>query len=150
MRLLPAMSAMVGAHAMDMQRIVMYERVMASLRAEVAQLRENELFEQILRRGSKAALDVQPVTGDIDALMRSMMGPSMDLNKGPQMGIVPTPTEPSRAPPPTTGPGITNGPWNNFGEPSEAERRYSTLSAENILSGTTAGKRSRNGTSRKT
>ncbi len=134
---------------MQMQRVVMYERVMASLRAEVAQLRENELFEQILRRGSKAALDVQPMTGDIDALMRSMMGSGMDLNKGPQMGKVPVKSEPSRGPPPTTGPGITNGPWNNFGEPSEAERRYSTLSTENILSGTTAGKRSRNGTSRK-
>lgn len=124
---------------------------MASLRAEVAQLRENELFEQILLRGSKAALDVQPVTNDIDALMRSMMGPGMNINSGPHMGKSSPPAEPLDrvAAAETTGSGVTNGPWNNWGQPSEAERMYSMLSSDPMLSGTTVGKRSRNGTARK-
>ncbi|KDR72675.1 hypothetical protein GALMADRAFT_228948 [Galerina marginata CBS 339.88] len=53
---------------------VLFERVMTTLHAEVANLHENEVFEQILRRGSKAALETQPSTNNIDALMRSMMG----------------------------------------------------------------------------
>ncbi|KAF8912095.1 hypothetical protein CPB84DRAFT_1841794 [Gymnopilus junonius] len=60
---------------------VIFESIMTSLRAEVAQLQENELFEKILLRGSKAALETQPSTNDIDALMRSMMGPAMNLGE---------------------------------------------------------------------
>ncbi|KAF8962975.1 hypothetical protein BDZ97DRAFT_1662211 [Flammula alnicola] len=126
---------------------MLHDRVMASLRAEVDQLRENELFEQILLRGSKAALEVQPVTNDIDTLMRSMMGPSMNISSGPHMGKNTVPAESSQTA--TTEAGISNGPWNNFGHPSEFERRTYTLpSRDNMLSGTTVGKRSRNGTSR--
>lgn len=62
--------------------IALFEGIMTSLRAEVAQLQENELFEQILLRGSKAALETQPSTNDIDVLMRSMMGPAMNLGFG--------------------------------------------------------------------
>ncbi|KAF8174250.1 hypothetical protein BJ912DRAFT_62267 [Pholiota molesta] len=129
----------------------LHERVMASLRAEVAQLREDALFEQILLRRSQAALDVRPVTRDIDALMRSMMGPGMQITAGPHMG--------KSAPPPpplgenggtgAEGAGVTDGPWNHWGQPAEAERRYSMLSGDPMLSGTTVGKRSRNGTARK-
>lgn len=120
--------------------IAAFDRIMASLRAEVAKLQEDELFEQILLRGSKAALEAQPVTNDIDALMRSMMGPSLNIS-GPHMGKTDGV--------PKTGHEIVNGPWNNFGEPASRERRESLLAADSFLSGTTAGKRSRNGTSRK-
>ncbi|KAF9483588.1 hypothetical protein BDN70DRAFT_911179 [Pholiota conissans] len=122
--------------------------VMVSLREEVAQLRENELFEQILLRGSKAALDVQPTTNDIDLLMKSMMGPGLKLTSGPHMGKSEPPPDPSN-PAATSAPSIADGPWNNWGQPSEAERRYSLLSTEHMHSGTTVGKRSRNGTARK-
>lgn len=54
-------------------RTVLYDHVMGNLRQAVAQLEENELFEQTLRRGSRAALQIQPSTNDIDTLMRSMM-----------------------------------------------------------------------------
>ena len=59
-----------------------FERIMTSLRNEVAKLQDDELFDEILRRGSKAALETQPTTNDIDVLMRSMMGPAMNINLG--------------------------------------------------------------------
>ena len=63
-------------------RTVLYDQVMGNLRQAVAQLEENELFEQTLRRGSQAALQIQPSTNDIDALMRSMMsGDNMPIRK---------------------------------------------------------------------
>lgn len=63
-------------------RTVLYDHVMGNLRQAVAQLEENELFEQTLRRGSQAALQIQPSTNDIDALMRSMMsGDNMPIRK---------------------------------------------------------------------
>ena len=63
-------------------RTVLYDHVMGNLRQAVAQLEENELFEQTLRRGSQAALQIQPSTNDIDALMRSMMsGDNMPIKK---------------------------------------------------------------------
>ena len=63
-----------------------FERIMTSLRNEVAKLQDDELFDEILRRGSKAALETQPTTNDIDALMRSMMGPAMNLGPGSNSG----------------------------------------------------------------
>jgi len=61
---------------------MLYEHVMGNLRQAVAQLEENELFEQTLRRGSQAALQIQPSTNDIDTLMRSMMsGDNMPIRK---------------------------------------------------------------------
>jgi len=61
---------------------LLYDHVMGNLRQAVAQLEENELFEQTLRRGSQAALQIQPSTNDIDALMRSMMsGDNMPIRK---------------------------------------------------------------------
>jgi len=61
---------------------LLYDHVMGNLRQAVAQLEENELFEQTLRRGSQAALQIQPSTNDIDILMRSMMsGDNMPIRK---------------------------------------------------------------------
>ena len=72
---------------------MLYDHVMGNLRQAVAQLEENELFEQTLRRGSQAALQIQPSTNDIDTLMRSMMGPSMKITAGrPHMGVSVAPT----------------------------------------------------------
>ena len=100
---------------------------MGNLRQAVAQLEENELFEQTIRRGSQAALQIQPSTNDIDTLMRSMM--------------VNTTSAGSR---------ITNGPWNNFGKPAAVDRRDAIVaSGDNMVSESTVGKRNRNGTSAK-
>ncbi|KAF5318191.1 hypothetical protein D9619_012152 [Psilocybe cf. subviscida] len=117
----------------------LYTQAMHNLRLEVAKLREDEIFDQILLRGSRAALEVQPSTDDIDELMRSMMGTGLTTGTGPHLGKVAAPPPPAKAIA-TTGPGITNGPWNNFGQPPESERR--DLSMDNMLSGTTVGKRS--------
>lgn len=79
----------------------LYERIMRSLRYEVQQLEENELFEQTLLRGSQAALEQQPVSHDIDTLMRGMMGPTASTGYSRSNN--------------RTNPHITNGPWNNNG-----------------------------------
>lgn len=125
---------------------------MVNLRQAVAQLDENELFEQTLRRGSQAALQIQPSTNDIDALMRSMMGPSMSITAGrAHMGV----SVGGRGGRESTGSvggsssGVTNGPWNNFGKPVAVDRRDSIVaSGDNMISESIVGKRSRNGTSR--
>ena len=119
---------------------------MGNLRQAVAQLDENELFEQTLRRGSQAGLQVQPSTNDIDTLLRSMMGPSMNISTGPKphmgMSIAPIATE-IRG-----GGSVTNGPWNNFGKGVVSRRDDIVASGDNMISESTVGKRSRNGTSR--
>lgn len=53
--------------------IVLHERILKSLRREIALLEENDSFERTLLRGSKAGLTEQPSSGDIDVIMRSMM-----------------------------------------------------------------------------
>ena len=58
----------------------LYETVLASLRAEVRNLEENELVDRMLQRGSRAALEVLPSSSDIDVLMKSMMAvPSLNF-----------------------------------------------------------------------
>ena len=95
---------------------------MTNLRQAVAQLDENEMFEQTLRRGSQAALEIQPSTNDIDALMRSMMGPSMNIAGGrPHMGVssgsvLPVRGRRGRRRDSGSSSAVTNGPWNNFGK----------------------------------
>lgn len=56
----------------------MHEKILRSLRYQIHQLEENELFEQtLLTRGGPSdaalSLDHQPTSNDIDTLMRSMM-----------------------------------------------------------------------------
>ena len=125
---------------------------MGNLRQAVAQLDENELFEQTLRRGSQAGLQVQPSTNDIDTLLRSMMGPSMNISTGPKphmgMSVAPIRTEIRGGKEGTTGSGVTNGPWNNFGKVVVSRRDDIVASGDNMISESTVGKRSRNGTSR--
>ncbi len=52
----------------------LFEQVMDNLRREVRLLQENDLFEQTVLRGSLVTDEQQP-SSDIDAIMRSMMGP---------------------------------------------------------------------------
>lgn len=54
----------------------LHEQVQRRLRDEVQKLRENELFEQALLRGSQVGLEYHTTSGDIDAIMRSMLEPS--------------------------------------------------------------------------
>ncbi|KAF8813344.1 hypothetical protein BYT27DRAFT_7180826 [Phlegmacium glaucopus] len=129
---------------------LLYDHVMGNLRQAVAQLDENELFEQTLRRSSQATLEIQPSTNDIDILMRSMMGPSMNIAASrPHMGVSEAPSLRGRREPTGSGSGITNGPWNNFGNPVGVDRRDDIVaSGDNMINESRVGKRSRNGTSR--
>ena len=118
---------------------------MGNLRQAVAQLVENELFEQTLQRcGSQAsALEIQPSTNNIDSLMQSMMGPSMNINADrPHMGISVAPV------PRVRGRAGLNRPWNNFGKAVAVDRRDAASGDNTMVSESTVGKRSRNGTSR--
>ncbi|PSR70554.1 hypothetical protein PHLCEN_2v13593 [Hermanssonia centrifuga] len=56
----------------------LFEQVMDNLRREVRLLQENDLFEQTVLRGSLVTDEQQP-SSDIDAIMRSMMGPPTSL-----------------------------------------------------------------------
>jgi len=89
-----------------------HEQILRSLRYQIHQLEENEIFEQtLLTRGgpSQAALSLehQPTSNDIDTLMRSMMSlePPGTSNMGNgNIGNVTAST--------ATAETITNGPWN--------------------------------------
>jgi len=146
----PISVSLMGTDFYTLYLTVLYDHVMGNLRQAVAQLDENELFEQTLRRGSQAALEIQPSTNDIDTLMRSMMGPSMNITAGrPHMGVSVASPLRGRREPTSSGSGITNGPWNNFGKPVAVDRRDDIVaSGDNMISETTVGKRSRNGMSR--
>lgn len=56
---------------------VMFEQVMRSLRWHVQQLEENEMIESMLLQGSRVALETQPSSDNVDAIMQSMMGPPL-------------------------------------------------------------------------
>jgi hypothetical protein len=104
--------------------LVLYDHIMTRLRSEVRQLEDNELFEQMLLRGSQAALERQPSTTDIDALMRSMMFTPQNSTIGRQSNRQQVA-------------GVTSGPWSVNPERGAGETILSKI-----------GKRSRNGSSR--
>lgn len=54
----------------------MFEVVMKRLRDRVKQLEDDELFEQMLLRGTQVGLE-QPSSDDIDGIMRSLMSTSV-------------------------------------------------------------------------
>ncbi|KAF9066494.1 hypothetical protein BDP27DRAFT_1330624 [Rhodocollybia butyracea] len=95
-----------------------YKSILRSLRREVQQLHENEIFEQTLLQGSKAALETPVHTRDIDTIMRSMMSPSSSTPLFPSATSTPF-AGPSRSFPklPTYNPSahavMTDGPWND-------------------------------------
>ena len=108
-------------------------------------------------RDSGAALEPQPSTNDINVLMRSMMGPTSDIGSRPYMGRNSL-LQGQRGK--TSGAGILDGPWNNFGKPAAGfsfERRDSEVNIagdtkelqSSTTSTSTVRKRSRNGASRK-
>jgi hypothetical protein len=133
------------------------ERLVASLTAEIDRLREDHLYEQILLRDSGTALEPQPSTNDINALMRSMMGPTMDIGSKPYMGRNSLLQEQKGK---TSGAGIVDGPWNNFGK-SAAGFHFEKMDSEVDVAGdtrdlqsstastSTVGKRSRSGAPRR-
>ena len=56
--------------------------IMQNLRAQMKKLQDNELFEQAILKGSQVGQDNLTPTGDIDAIMQSMLEP--DLPSGPK------------------------------------------------------------------
>ncbi|KAI0032782.1 hypothetical protein K488DRAFT_38561, partial [Vararia minispora EC-137] len=52
----------------------LYQHTMWSLRKRVTELEENELFNNIMQRGSQISFDT-PKTSSVDAIMQSIMGP---------------------------------------------------------------------------
>lgn len=136
--------------------LALSKRIISSLSSEISRLRDDDLYEQTLLRGSKAALELQPSTTDIDDLMRGMMGPSLHIGSGPYMGRNSL-IQPQKGK--ISGAGIEDGPWNNFGHPSTGfnlDKKESRLDASedaknldnSAATTSTIGKRSRNGTSR--
>ncbi|KAJ3511707.1 hypothetical protein NMY22_g15566 [Coprinellus aureogranulatus] len=118
----------------------LYERIVASLRAEIKRLEDEEIFERALRKGSQIGLEQQPPTSDIDKIMRSMMGPGFSLalaasgsGSGPTAaGATSTTsnaatrtsttatefqqqTQPTQLVP-TQPADVAPGPWNNYGK----------------------------------
>ncbi|KZT64282.1 hypothetical protein DAEQUDRAFT_634621, partial [Daedalea quercina L-15889] len=57
----------------------MFEVVMKKLRDRVKQLEDDELFEQMLLRGTQVGLE-QPSSDDVDGIMRSLMNTSVDAS----------------------------------------------------------------------
>ncbi|KIK69801.1 hypothetical protein GYMLUDRAFT_187177 [Collybiopsis luxurians FD-317 M1] len=97
-----------------------YERILQNLRQRVQQLHENVIFEQTLLQGSKAALETPVYARDIDAIMRSMMGPSsssssVSVPAFPNATSTPftQQTQPSTYHSSAADGDTTNGPWNN-------------------------------------
>lgn len=56
---------------------------MQNLRTEIKKLQDNELFEQTIIKGTQVGRDSLTPTGDIDAIMQSMLEPS-DRPSGPK------------------------------------------------------------------
>lgn len=75
----------------------MFINIMNNLRREVHLLEENNMFEQTILRGSQITEELQP-TSDIDAIMRSLMGPPESPSPFPAPGGTFAP-KPSFAPP---------------------------------------------------
>ena len=134
--------------------------VMANLRQEVSKLQEDELFDQILLRGSRAALQPQSTTSDIDTILKSMMAPSFAISERQDRPIRQhTRVVSSQHPVPRKPPAlVVPGPWNHFGKSESATPiavPFPTTKNgdDNGLSISSQGaqvgaKRSRNGTSR--
>ena len=53
----------------------MHKKVMDNLRNAVKKLQEEELYEQIMLRGTQITDVQQPSSNNIDAIMQSIMGP---------------------------------------------------------------------------
>ncbi|KAH9841361.1 uncharacterized protein C8Q71DRAFT_326270 [Rhodofomes roseus] len=76
---------------------VMFEIVMKKLRDRVKQLEEDELFEQMLLRGTQIGLE-QPSSDDVDGIMRSLMVASVEAPPFANSFAPATPWSPTLAP----------------------------------------------------
>lgn len=76
---------------------VMFEVVMKRLRDRVKQLEDDELFDQMLLRGTQVGLE-QPSSDDIDDIMRSLMSTSEDAQTSTNSLIPATPWGPTLPP----------------------------------------------------
>lgn len=114
---------------------------MANLRMQVRLLEENELYEQTLLRGSQAAMEPQPTTNDINSLMQSMMVSPTSIS---------SPKTLSRRLSNSNGrSNITEEPLNNAGVRAQTIEGL-LMGLETMQNnGVTAGKRSRNGSTRR-
>lgn len=119
---------------------VIHEQILRSLRYQVHLLEDDELFEQTLLRGSQAALSAQPESGDIDALMRSMMSTNSAplplatpmnhvLEHGTRHGLATAST-------------VTAGPWNH-GSVANTQRESQTSTPANFMRGVKGALRGR-------
>ncbi|KAF7299733.1 hypothetical protein HMN09_00979100 [Mycena chlorophos] len=97
---------------------ILHERILRNLRAKIAELEDDELFEKAILRGSQVGMEDYAVPSDIDNLMRDMMltgaaaAPNSSTAPGPwNHGPMrfdtsfldqdsEAPEEPQRAPPP--------------------------------------------------
>ncbi|KAH8104999.1 hypothetical protein DFH11DRAFT_1692087 [Phellopilus nigrolimitatus] len=72
---------------------MIFERVMANLRAEVKKLEEEELFESVTLKKNSPTFHQQPVSRDLDAIMRGMMisPPNAAPNTPAFNGAIPRP-----------------------------------------------------------
>lgn len=59
---------------------------MQKLRAEIKKLQDNELFEQVILRGTHAGRDNLTPTGDIDDIVQSMLEPVRPSGPKPNAG----------------------------------------------------------------
>ncbi|KAI0310137.1 hypothetical protein OF83DRAFT_912372 [Amylostereum chailletii] len=59
---------------------MLLDQIMRSLRWHVSNLEENEIYENMMLRGSQIPFDSAPSSNDIDAIMQSMMGPPLPSN----------------------------------------------------------------------
>ncbi|TFY65389.1 hypothetical protein EVJ58_g1989 [Rhodofomes roseus] len=75
----------------------MFEIVMKKLRDRVKQLEEDELFEQMLLRGTQIGLE-QPSSDDVDGIMRSLMVASVEAPPFANSFAPATPWSPTLAP----------------------------------------------------
>jgi len=60
--------------------------IMQGLREEMKKLQDNELFEQAILKGSQVGQDSLTPTGDIDAIMQSMLEPTHPSGPKPNAG----------------------------------------------------------------
>ena len=64
---------------------------MDNLRNAVKKLQEEELYEQIMLRGTQITDVQQPSSNNIDAIMQSIMGPPPGSTPPPPSPIIPNP-----------------------------------------------------------
>lgn len=95
--------------------VEMHKQVMENLRNAVKKLQEEELYEQIMLRGTQITDVQQPSSNNIDTIMQSIMGPP----PGSTMTTFPPPPSPFPSSPAfATSPAHSHASF--FGAPSHA------------------------------